>query len=165
MTRTMIGKVAVLSKRVVPFGADLVPRGWEQVLLDRVDAPPLDFAGCQISRHWTRLYDDSVIGITLWQRPRSGFAVAFTVCTDGVLSSDAVAVDSLAEAVTFLEDYCALPPPPPHIAGPLCDALMRMQKTAHFAQAFAFLVGEALAAWTALTNDPSDTFHQGRANA
>ena len=165
MTKTMIGKVAVQSNRVVPFGADLVPKGWEQVSLCRADAPPLDFAGCQIAHHWTRLHDASVITVTLWQRSRSTFAVAYSSCIDGVLCTDAVAVDSLAEAVTFLEDYCALPPSAAPVAGPLCDTLMRIQKAAHFAQAFAFLVGEALAAWTDRNPDHSDTFQKSRASA
>jgi hypothetical protein len=148
MSRTVADQIMRHTRGRLPFGTDLVSKGWEQVHLNRVDAAPFSFVGCQISHHWRRWKEDDALHVTLWRRQPMGFAVEFSVFGNGALHDDAVCVDSLAEAMIFLEDLCAVPLPLSEVSGPLCDALLQIQKVVTFGQAFAFLVGEALSDWT-----------------
>jgi len=147
MSRTVADQILRHPVGLLPFGADLVSKGWEQVHLTRVDAAPFSFVGCQVTYHWRRWKGDDALHVTLWRRQPIGFALEFSVIIDGALRNDAVCVDSLAEAMIFLEDICAVPLPLAEVSGPLCDALLQIQKVVTFGQAFAFLVGEALSDW------------------
>lgn len=149
MSDRILGKVSKDRPRTPQFGADLESKGWEEVTADRVDNPPIRFAGRQLTRHWTGIFATEALSITLWQRKKSGFVIAFTANVAGVLTLDSVAVDSLVEAMIFLEDYCAHPligiPP----ADRLVDSILHLHRTLTYTQVFSGLVGEALAAWSA----------------
>jgi hypothetical protein len=131
-----------------PFGADLESKGWEEVTLERVDDPPIKCACRQLTRHWAVIFSGEVLSVSLWQRKKSGFIISFSALVSRGLKTDSVAVESLAEAMTFLEDYCAHPLVPPPPVERLVDSILHLQRTLTYTQTFSALVGEALSAWS-----------------
>lgn len=154
MSHRILGKMAKERLRTPTFGADLESKGWEEITLERVDNQPLKFAGRQLTHHWASMFPNEVLHVSLWQLNKSGFVVSFSACLGGALCTDSVVVDSLAEGMTFLEDYCAHPPHSPPPAERLVDSILHLHRTLTYTQAFAPLVGEALSAWSVYGHTP-----------
>lgn len=148
MSHRVLRKVSKDRPRTPLFGADLESKGWEEVALDRADNLPISFAGRQLTRHWAGVSSGEVLSVSLWQRKKYGFVVAFTACVAGEIRSDCVAVDSLVEAMIFLEDYCAHPPVSAPPSERLVDSILHLHRSITYTQVFGALVGEALAAWS-----------------
>ena len=148
-----------------PFGADLETKGWEETSLERVDSQPLKFAGRQLTHHWAPMFSNDILHISLWQRIQFGFIVSFSAYLDGELRTESVVVDSLAEAMTFLEDYCAHPPHSPPPVEHLVDSILHIHRTLAYMQAFALLAGEVLSAWSIYGHTPIQGKIKERAQA
>lgn len=148
MSHGILGKVLNDRPRAPSFGADTEPKGWEEVIATRVDRPPVKFAGRQITHHWARIFSGEVLAITLWERSKSGYQVLFTAFVAGELRTDSVAVDSILEAITFLEDNCAHPMSGAAQTDQLIDSVLHLYRSMTYSRIFAALAGEALAAWS-----------------
>ena len=150
MSQMTLDKISLDSVRSPAFGADLVVRAWEDVALDRIENPPLQFSGRRLTRHWNRLYSGEDLSVSLWQRSTSGYVISFTTWVAGLLRTESVVVESAAEAMCILDGYRAHPPPSVAPADQLIESILHLRMTANFTQVFAALVGEALATWSDL---------------
>ena len=161
----MISQDDATHPQVATFGADLRLMAWEQVSLDRLSGDPLCFSARQVARHWNRLYSGERVTISLWQRKKTGFAVSFTACVGGRLLTQSSVVDSLGDAICFLEDYCTRLPEPTPMAEYLMESILQLQRVLEFSDVFQALAGEALAAWTDhdQTHDKHLLFHKASA--
>ena len=165
MSDRILDKVSMQSVPRVRFGADLGFRGWEEVTLDRMENRALTFTGRQLCMHWNHMPTGEALCIRLWQRRKSGFALSFTTRLGDRWGTEAVAVDSLGEAMSFLEDYCAQPPGLAGTADQLIESILTLQMTVNFTQIFSALVGEALAAWSDLGPAPAKSRVTEKASA
>jgi hypothetical protein len=122
---------------------------WSDIVLARSDRSPMSFTGALLQAHQRPYQNGLLLAVTLWRRRLTGFVIGYPVCVmAGRVDSDAVKVDSVAEAILYLEDLCAIPPsidPRPLSL----DALVQAHQISRFNQVFSALVGDVLADWTA----------------
>lgn len=129
---------------------------WSIVVLPRQGKPPLRVRGRQITHHVVNHCPGSEIAVTLWQRPKAGYVLAYSTCAGGTLGSEAIGFASAEAACAHLEGVCARLSAegaasgmaPRAVEDRQDDVLRKLQHAAQFAQLFPILVGEALAAWS-----------------
>lgn len=116
--------------------------------LPRVGAPPLRFKGAVLQTHVA-----GPLFVTLWQRKKGDFAVAYSFVDGGDILPHAYVAADRVEAADLLASVCADDDEdPPDLSnmpiGMLLHHLGHQQRFSH-------LVGTALAAWeTAPSNTP-----------
>jgi len=154
MSQTVLSKGENDSRRVASFGSDLRFTDWEQVSLDRISGAPLCFSARRIARHWSRLYSGEPVSISLWQHKKPGFAMSFTVCVAGQLTTQSVVADSLSESICYLEDYCSGLPEPAPMGKYLMDSILNLQRIVEFSDVFLTLAGETLSTWIDYDQNP-----------
>lgn len=135
-------------------GAGPPTGGWCDVALSRPDRSALAFTGTLICCHRGAFDARQTLELSLWRRRLTGMVIGHPICTADGFVGDAVLVDSLEEAMRYLEDLCAYPLQPDPPSGTVLERLLEMQRRAQFHQAFSSLVGEALAEWSALELSP-----------
>lgn len=145
-------------------GSDLTLGPLEQAALERLSGARLTFAGRRVAHHWHRMPWGQDMAITLWARQKSGFVVAFDTFDEGQVRPHAAVVDSVEDAICFLEDYCTRLPELFLQTDQIIQSLLALHRAASFRQAFLSLVGEALAAWIDLPEKPGRK-HQDKATA
>lgn len=124
---------------------------WSDVALARADRAPLAFTGALLLVHRRAFQTGLMLELSLWRRRLTGFVIGYPVfAREAGVASDAVRVDSVAEAILYLEDLCAFPQPMDQARPLSLDALMQAHRIAHFHQVFSALVGDALADWATL---------------
>ena len=128
--------------------------GWCDVALPRLNRSALAFNGTLVCCHRRDFNAHVTLELSLWRRRLTGLVISYPVCTADGITGDAVLVDSVDEAMRYLEDLCAFPPPHDPPSGTLLEGLLQVQRGAQFHQAFSTLVGEALADWSALDPTP-----------
>lgn len=123
---------------------------WSDIVLARADRAALSFTGVLLQAHQRPYQAGLLLEVTLWRRRLTGFVIGYPVSVmAGRVGSDAVRVDSVAEAILYLEDLCAIPPAVD--LRPLSlDALVQAHQISRFNQVFSALVGDVLADWAAL---------------
>jgi hypothetical protein len=131
-----------------PFEAPGAPGGWDKVVLQRRDAPPLRFAGREVVRA-----EDRGIVVRIWQVKSGGFVLLHSRETGQAAERHATVED----AMTALESYCgllaAMGDAPEDATAPqrlhLVDLLEEVARTALWRQRFQMIAGTALDAFDA----------------
>jgi hypothetical protein len=129
-----------------PFEAPGAPGGWDRIVLQRSDAPPLRFMGRQVVRA-----EDRGIAVGIWQVKSGGFVLHHTLEAGQMAERHATA----EEAMTALEDYCAVLLAMGDLPGDpaarqrlhLVDLLEEVARTALWRQRFRTVAGAALDAF------------------
>lgn len=142
-----------------PSGAELSPGPSEQVALPRLSGAELSFTGRRLTRHWQVLPSGETLSVALYARGKGGYVVAFDTWREGAIAPHAAGVDSLEDALCFLEDYCTRLPEAGAVGEGvvqpvLVQSVIAMHRTAAYRAAFLSLVGEALSAWVDLPKRP-----------
>ena len=150
----MLGSERQAASGGAVYGKGLALNDWSDVSLPRPGQSPLRFNGLRLSHHRHRFSAQIDLEVSLWRRRLTGWVIAYPISTGAEIASDAVLVDSLDEAMRYLEDLCAfLPlqtPCPPETP---VEKLLQLQQWAQFHHAFSSLVGEALANWSEVDED------------
>lgn len=133
-----------------PYRVDLTCGPLEQVALDRLSGAKLTFTGRRIARHLLGLPWGEAMEISLWAKQKTGYVIGFQVFGEAGLRPHAAAVESLEDAVCFLEDFCSRLPEPSLQGESYEETLVMLQRAITCRTSFLTLVGEALAAWVDL---------------
>jgi len=140
-------RMSLRQDQATPDGADMTCGPLEQVALDRLSGAKLTFTGRRIALHHLTLPWGAAASIALWAKQKSGFVIAFQVFGDEGLRPHAAGVETLDDAICFLEDFCTRMPDPVLQGASYEETLLTLQRTITFRTTFLTLVGEALADW------------------
>lgn len=146
------------------FVADMAPGPLEQAALERLSGASLTFNGRRVAHHALRLPWGEVLSVTLWQRQKSGYVVAFQAMVGGKLRPHAAGTETLEDAICFLEDYCSRLPEPVTEPVSLEQTLLDLHRGLVWRTNFLALVGEVLADWIDLPQRGTKK-HQNKATA